>query len=291
MGPLKLPLLQPRRAPGYLFNLRNLQIGRRRNNQRQIRQLCTNAYLGDHTSLCRVLGRYKMFVDTRDVGLATHLLLDGFWEMWLTEALSAVVKPGMVVADIGANLGYYSLLMAELVGADGMVHAFEPNPAIADLMWKSCDVNGFGDRVRLHRDPLGCEDGKPVALIVPANEPKNAHITPHLAAPGAVALTTRRFDAIPDLLDVDVVKIDAEAAEYDIWRGMAGRLDRIDKPFTIFMEFASIRYEDPQAFLAEVEAHGFTLAVVTLDDGIVPGTREQILAAPPAIDQMLMLRR
>jgi len=291
MGPLKLPLHWPRRAPGYQFDLRNLGLSSRRDNQRQIRQLCANAYLGDHTSLCRVLGRYKMFVDTRDVGLATHLLLDGFWEMWLTEALSAIVKPGMVVADIGANLGYYSLLMAELVGAAGTVHAFEPNPAVADLMWKSCDINGFGDRVRLHRDPLGCEDGKPVALIVPANEPKNAHITPHLEAAGAIALTTRRFDAIPDLLDVDVVKIDAEAAEYDIWRGMAGRLDKTNKPLTIFMEFASVRYEYPRAFLAEVEAHGFPLAVVTLNDGVVRRSREQILAAPPWIDQMLMLRR
>lgn len=291
MGLLGLPSLSQTLSPGRLFDLRSLQSRSRRDNQRQIRQLCANAYLGDHTSLCRVLGRYKMFVDTRDVGLATHLLLDGFWEMWLTEALSAAVKPGMVVADIGANLGYYSLLMADLVEAGGVVHAFEPNPTVADLMWKSCDVNGFGDRVRLHRDPLGCEDGKPVGLIVPAAEPKNAHVTPHLDAPGAIALTTRRFDAIPDLLDVDVIKIDAEAAEYDIWRGMTGRLDRTDKSLTIFMEFASTRYEDPDGFLAEVEARGFALGVVTLDDGVERRTRQQILAAPALVDQMLMLTR
>ena len=291
MGQLKLPSLSQSLSPGRLFDLRNLQGRSRRDNQRRVRQLCANAYLGDRTSLCRVLGRYKMFVDTRDVGLSTHLLLDGFWEMWLTEALSAVLKPGMVAVDIGANLGYYTMIMADLVGAGGQVHAFEPNPTIADLMWKSCDVNGFADRVRLHRDPLGSEEGRSVGLLVPAGEPKNAHITQHLEAPGAIALTTRRFDGYPELIDADVVKIDAEAAEYDIWRGMAGRLDRTDKPLTVFMEFAPVRYEDPDGFLADVEARGFRLAEVPLDDGVERRTRQQILAGPPRVDQMLMLTR
>ncbi len=283
---------RPQALPsGRLFELRNLQKHPRRENQEQIRHLCANAYLGDSVSLCRVLGRFKMFVDTRDVGLSTHLLLDGFWEMWLTEALSAVIRPGMVVADIGANLGYYTLLMAELAGPTGSVHAFEPNPAIADLTRKSCDINGFYYTVTLHREPLGSEEGKPVGLIVPPGEPKNAHVTPWLDIPGAIPMTTRRFDAIPELMDADVVKIDAEAAELDIWHGMAGRLDRTDRPLTIFMEFASARYEDPDGFLAEVEARGFHLAEVTLDDGIMPRTRQQVLAAPPRIDQMLMLTR
>jgi FkbM family methyltransferase len=291
MGLPGLPSRSHTLPPGRLFDLRALQRQSRRDNQAQIRSLCDNAYLGESTSLCRVLGRYKMFVDTRDVGLSTHLLLDGFWEMWLTEALSAVLKPGMVAVDIGANLGYYTLLMADLVGAAGRVHAFEPNPPIADLMWKSCDVNGFAGRVTLHRDPLGSEEGRPVALVPPSGEPKNAHVTLHLDTPGGMAMTTRRFDGYPDLMEADVVKIDAEAAEFDIWGGMAGRLDRIDKPLTIFMEFASIRYEDPDGFLADVEARGFRLAEVTLDDGVEPRTRKQILAGPPRVDQMLMLTR
>ena len=38
------------------------------------------AYLGENEALCRILGRYKLYVDTRDSGLGAHLLLDGFWE-------------------------------------------------------------------------------------------------------------------------------------------------------------------------------------------------------------------
>jgi FkbM family methyltransferase len=291
MGPLKLPSHRPRRTSGHLFDLRNLRRRPRDENQDHIRSLCANAYLGDGDSLCWVLGRFKMFVDTRDIGLSSHLLLDGYWEMWLTEALSGVLEKGATAVDIGANLGYFSLVMADMVGPSGTVHAFEPNPAIADRLTRTCDINGYRERVTVHRDPLGAEEGLAVHLIVPEHEPKNAYIVPWTDDPRAVPLTTRRFDSYPELMDAGVIKIDAEAAEQNIWRGMTARLDRRDAPLIIFMEFASIRYEQPGAFLEEIEARGFSLAEVTMLDGIVPRTREQVLAAPSRIDQMLMLRR
>jgi FkbM family methyltransferase len=291
MGLLKLPSRRPRHTPGHLFDLRNLQRRPRDENQERIRSLCNNAYLGNGDSLCRVLGRFKMFVDTTDVGVSTHMLLDGYWEMWLTETLSEVMQPGQVAVDIGANLGYFTLLMAELVGPTGSVHAFEPNPPIANRLIRSCDINGFRDRVTVYRDPLGAVDGLATHLIVPEHEPKNAHIGEGEPIFGSVQLTTRRFDDYPALADAAVIKIDAEGAELNIWRGMSARLDRRDAPLIIFLEFASCRYDDPGAFLDEIQGHGFSLAEVTLLEGVVPRTREEVLAAPADIDQMLMLRR
>jgi FkbM family methyltransferase len=274
-----------------LFDLRNLTRAPRDENQAMIRGLCANAYLGEGSSLCRVLGRYKMFLDTSDIGLSSHLMLDGYWEMWLTEALAETVKPGMVAVDIGANLGYFTLLMADLVGPTGAVHAFEPNPSIASRLRKSADVNGFYHTVTVHGDPLGSQDGAKVILTVPDGEPKNAHITWDANAAGAISLTIRRFDSHPALLDADIIKIDAEAAELDIWHGMTGLLEQRRKPLTIFLEFASARYEDPGAFLDEITAAGFSLAEVDLRKGVQPRTREEILNAPPTIDQMLKLYR
>jgi FkbM family methyltransferase len=274
-----------------LPNPRRLRRARRVKNQALIRSFCASAYLGDHTALCRVLGRYKMFVDTTDVGLSSHLMLDGYWEMWLTEALVAVLKPGMVAVDVGANLGYFTLLMADQVGAGGAVHAFEPNPPIADRLAKSIDVNGFHDWVTVHREPLGCEDGRDLALAVPVGEPKNAHITTDFNATGAIAVRTRRFDSYPELLNADVIKIDAEGAELDIWRGMSGLFERGGRPLTIVLEFAAVRYADPAGFLGEIQRHGFSLGDVSLDSGVRRRTAAQILAAPAVVDQMLLLRR
>lgn len=274
-----------------LFELKNLGLGRRPQNQSIIRELCNPAYVGDGTVLARVLGRFKMFLDANDAGLSPHLMLDGYWEMWLTEAIASTVKPGMIAVDIGANLGYFTLLMAELVGPGGKVHAFEPNPAIADRLAKSIDINGFRDRVTLHRNPLGSQDGAEVILCVPTGEPKNAYLTWDANAPGAIKLSSRRYDSHAELLEADVIKIDAEAAELDIWHGMSGLLEAQRRPLTIFLEFASARYADPGGFLDEIVGAGFELGEVDLRSGIRRKTHEEILAAPAHIDQMLMLRR
>ena len=91
-------------------------------------------YLGDNSALCRVLSRYKLLLDTRDLGFAAHVLLDGYWEMWLTIFMCRHIQPGMVAIDVGANFGYYTVLMADLVGPEGHVFAVEPNPVVAALL-------------------------------------------------------------------------------------------------------------------------------------------------------------
>src|SRR5262245_14168879 len=55
------------------------------------------------------------------------LLLEGCWEAELTERIKVHLSPGDVFLDIGANMGYYSLIAAEAVGVDGLVIAVEPS--------------------------------------------------------------------------------------------------------------------------------------------------------------------
>jgi FkbM family methyltransferase len=260
-----------------------------------IRELCANAYLGDGRSLCRVLGRYKMIVDTTDVGLSSHLLLDGYWEMWLTELLAKLVRPGMKVVDVGANLGYFSLLMADLVGRAGHVYAFEPNTDLARRMAQSIAINGFADIATVHEQALSDVEAD-VLLVVPTDEPKNGHLLPadhpistDLATESRL-MRTRRLDSYDDLLDADLIKIDADTSEFAIWRGMEGILQS-RRPLTIVLEFARMRYADPGSFIDLILADGFSLAEITFESGIQPTTRAAILAAPPTEDVMLLLIR
>jgi FkbM family methyltransferase len=283
------------RAAAGLFELSRLRPSRRCANQAEIRALCASAYLAEQTAVCRVLGRYKMFVDTADVGLSTHLLLDGYWEMWLTEALAEVVRPGMTVVDVGANLGYFTLLMADLVGPEGRVHAFEPNKPIAERLRRSVQVNGFGARVRVSEDALSDVDGAPALLAVPESEPKNAHVVgcagrSDASSPGLLPITTRRLDSFPELLDAAVIKIDADTSEEAIWRGLEGRL-RQAAPLTIFLEFTPARYADPAGFLGEIVAAGFDLRLLTLEDGARRASPAEVLAGSPFADRILALKR
>ena len=64
-------------------------------------------YIGDDTVLCKVLARHKMYVDAKDMGISPHLIMDGYWESWITKLLAQIVQPGFICIDIGANFGYF----------------------------------------------------------------------------------------------------------------------------------------------------------------------------------------
>jgi FkbM family methyltransferase len=274
---------------GSLLKLRELIPNRRHRLEGEMRRRAQVAYLGDGIGLCRVLGRFKMYVDTRDIGMASHLMLDGYWELWVTEFLADRLDRGMTVIDVGANLGYFTLIMAEMVGEHGTVHAFEPNPPIARLLRHSVHVNGFLSRVHIHPEALGDRDGT-ARLIVPENYPGGAALVP--AGEGATEglVPVRRLDSYAELLDADIIKIDAEGGERSIWAGMAGLLAR-GRPLTVLLEFVAARYDDPAGFLAEILAHGFALHRISETEPFAPVTPDAILSGPPDRDLMLVLIR
>lgn len=99
-------------------------------------------YLGNNTVLCNVLGRYKMYVDSSDLGISPHLIMSGFWESWLSLLFAQIIKPGDVCMDIGANFGYYSILMSELAGDRGRTISVEANPNTAYHLKNTSFLNG-----------------------------------------------------------------------------------------------------------------------------------------------------
>lgn len=275
-----------------LFATEMLDGGDRVANESVIRASCNVAYLGNNTALCRILGRYKAYVDTTDIALSSHLMLDGYWEMWVTETLASLIRPGMVVADVGANIGYFTLLMAELVGPSGRVHAFEPNPRLVELLDKSLLVNGFARWATVHQTALGDRGDHSVRLVIPPGKPMNAYILPLDAdAPcESVEVPVARLDSREDWQAIELAKIDVEGAEELIWVGAQGLLDS-GTLRTVILEFNPLRYENARAFLERLSMHGFAIQHLTLDAGVVPTDMDSILCGSGTEDTMLVLKR
>jgi FkbM family methyltransferase len=212
------------------------------------------AYLGGNKALCRILGRYKMFVDTRDRGLCAHLLLDGYWEIGLTMHMARHVRAGMAAIDVGANFGYYTILLGALVGEHGHVYAIEPAPPTAAMLRRSLLLNGFFQNARVIEAAAGAAGGETALLHVPDGEPKNAQLIASRDAAEArggdlYEVPVVQIDALAEHWPrIDFVKIDAEGAEEAIIAGMAARLRR-DKPHLV-LEFNARRARDPAGLLA-----------------------------------------
>ncbi|WP_376087273.1 FkbM family methyltransferase [Roseomonas sp. CCTCC AB2023176] len=287
--PSPLPPAPPASPSAPLFDLANLRTRTRAENESWMRALASPVFVAQATALCRILGRYKAYVDTRDAGLSAHLLLDGYWEMWVTEAMASAVRPGMHAVDCGANVGYYTLLLADLVGAAGRVTAVEPNARMVGLLRRSLLANGFGSRVTLCDRPAYGRSDVSMVLDVPEDHPQNAT----LRAPGEGRERTLSTITLDDLVGdapVDFVKIDVEGAEEQVWAGMAGILRR-GAPLTVYLEFNAHRYDAPERFLDEVLSHGFTVASIDAERGVLPVTPEAILARESREDWMLVLTR
>jgi FkbM family methyltransferase len=250
-----------------------------------------SAYLGDHTALCRVLGRYKLYVDTRDTGFASNLLLDGFWEMWLTIFIARHVRPGMVAVDVGANFGYYTLILADLVGETGHVYAVEPNPAAAHALRRSIGLNGAAGRTTVIEAAAGAADGNQLLLFAPHGEPKNATI---IASQDQVSATSGTVYPVSQIAvdtiaaeqgRIDFIKIDAEGAEEGIIAGALKTLER-DKPHLV-LEFNIARYRDCRAFLAQLSSIYGRLRHIDYYGNAVEVTESQIQRDRPGEDWLL----
>lgn len=255
--------------------------------ERLVQSRAQTVYLGDGVVLARILTRYKMLLHTADRGFACHVMMDGFWEIWLTQFFARTLKPGMHAIDVGANYGYYTNLFADIVGAGGRVIAVEPNPAAAGLLRETVLLNGYGGHCQVTEAALGATAGGSVSLFVPRGEPKNAAIGAGNGRPGAaheVALTS--LDHLAEGLGrVDLVKIDAEGAEVDIVAGMQGLLRT--KPPALVLEFNAARCADAAGFLHSLLAIYGSVAFIDYDSTAKPVTPQTVLTTQVGEDWLL----
>lgn len=258
--------------------------------EQAIRQAVQHVYLGDHTALTRILGYHKFFVDTRDVGFGGHILLDGFWESWLTLFCLRNVTRDMVAVDVGANMGYYTILFGNNVGPDGHVIAVEPNPRAVSLLRKSVDINGYTARTRIAE--LACSDGaSPRArLAIPATEPKNAHVLDDadVSSLSAIDIECTTLDKLCSTHErVDFIKIDAEGAEERIFAGMSGVLER-HRPMVV-IEINVARYADPAGFVRRLRSVYGELRFVSYDGHAEAVTEHELMSRNAGQDWLIVL--
>jgi FkbM family methyltransferase len=162
----------------------------------------------------------RMFVDPHDGGVGYQVVIGRGFEPLTAALFERELAPGMVVVDLGANVGFYTLLAAARVGAEGQVLAFEPAPENVALLARSLEANGF-EQVTLVAKACAEENGR--ARLFLSRTAKGLH-TIGAAGAGwdAIEVETLRLDDFlgDSAAEVDLLKIDIEGAELRALAGM-----------------------------------------------------------------------
>jgi len=154
-------------------------------------------------------------------------MLFGVYEEEVTRLFHQLSSPAWTVLDVGANVGYFSLVAAEAGGIGARIFAFEPNPQMATLLRRTLALNGRS-QVELVAAACGERDDKVELHLSP--DPHNTGLSTvrHLAGTKRLTVNELRLDTFCAEHDVepDLIKIDVEGAEDSVLRGAEGLLRR-----------------------------------------------------------------
>jgi FkbM family methyltransferase len=221
------------------------------------------------------IGGKKMLLDVRRNQVARELFLRGTWEPFETRLVKDLVSEGDVAVDIGANIGYYSLIMAAVAKK---VYAFEPDAASFNLLRDNVKLNGL-DNVTLVNKAVS--DRKGELRFYHSENSARGGISPFLATATESVEAVRLDDFLPSGEEVDFIKMDIEAGEPFALSGME-RIVRENERLTLITEFwqEGLRTvgADPEEYLNRLFDFGFALREMREQDGTLVPVSEASLS-------------
>ena len=156
------------------------------------------------------------------VGAGEHGYWLGSYELNKRLAFERLVRPGSVVYDIGANVGYFSLLASVLAGPEGQVVAFEPLPRNIHYLHRHIKLNRLRNILVIE---AAVADQKGTAHF----ELGASSAMGHIAQDGEIEVQVVSIDRLLDegrIPPPDVIKVDVEGAEYGVLRGARHLLEK-----------------------------------------------------------------
>ena len=225
----------------------------------------------------------KIFLHPND---AFRLSIYGIHSKIDFEIFQKYVKKGDNVLDIGANIGYFTLMLAKLVGPTGKVFAFEPDPRNISLLKKNIETNGYQNVVVV---PKAVSNVNEKCTLFTSQssfgqnriyEPKKTKNQKYVPIESETILLDDFFKNNENIENISFVKIDVEGAEKFVLEGM-NKILNLNKNIKIFSEIDLYRLDDAGSSYVEVidllEKKGFTVFLVNnTDNKIIKGNIKSI---------------
>jgi len=206
-----------------------------------------------------LINNKKMYLDDCDsLGLNSDSPFEPFETQWVKKLISV----GDRVLDIGANIGYYTLLLSELVGPEGQVYAFEPESSNYSLLEKNLQLNHIANVTAIQK---GVSDQDTSGTLYLCDDNKGMHRAYQSVLCGdGVNIELVRLDSFfePSKQAFNFIKMDIEGYEYLALKGMQ-KLIQASPELKLLMEFSPASMvecgHDPIKCIELLEHHAFKI--------------------------------
>lgn len=249
----------------------------------------------------------RLEVDAGDV-VGRVLTASGVWEPHVTDSFRRRLRSGDICIDIGAHVGYYTLLAAKLVGPGGHVYAFEPSPDVYRTLVLNLERNAVANVTALNV-AAGADEGAGVLYELAAGRSGNSSLSPRLLesphagtaeeyAPVEVEICAAESRLPAEEFDrVRMIKVDVEGYEVEALRGVE-RILAAGAPVAVIVELSpEWSVEEPAAFIEELCRRHRLMPYRLVNeynlDGYFPARIEpptRIDAIPPERCDLLLVR-
>jgi len=220
---------------------------------RRLDRFLFNIFKSDHA---HILG-HEMFLDDKD---SLDLYLYGIYEEFETTLYPSMIKEGDTVIDVGANIGYYTLIFAKAVGEKGTVYAFEPDPSNFNILKKNIEINGYKN-VILENKAVSDESG--TLKLYQSENNKGDHRT-YDSKDGREFTEVESISLDDYFTDkrVNFIKMDIQGFEYFAVKGMKELL-QFNNDIILTSEFWGLGLSrsgiKPVKYINLLKKHGFNI--------------------------------
>jgi FkbM family methyltransferase len=214
---------------------------------------------------------FEISGSTEDL-IQRHIYVFGVWEPNLTYWIQDRLEPGDTFVDVGANIGYFTMLAASCIGQNGWSVAIEASPSIFDLLNENLEINNIGSRVRTVNLAASDQDG---ILTVYGGPSGNLGLTTMVPNHDLQIETTIGAKPLNEILTEEeiagarLIKIDVEGLEGPVVRGLLPILGSCRKDLEIVLEVngqASPEGEKTADIVRQFADHGFHTYAFVNDD-------------------------
>jgi FkbM family methyltransferase len=230
--------------------------------RRLVSEVASRSPASAREGMANLYNGQRMRVDLADY-IGQQLAAEGSFELTMVETAMSHVRPGDVFIDVGAHMGFYTLVASRAVGDKGSVHCFEPGDKQHRLLSENVRINGLSN-VRVNKKGVSNKNGTATFVEGPSRNLGESYVSEGSSAggPSIELVTLDDYCREMGITAVGAMKVDVEGLEEFVFQGAADVLGRLRPRAIVYEsvgEHAAKFGSSPERVHAIIRGHGYTI--------------------------------